>query len=319
VDLNLLTALDVLLEEGSVGRAAARLHLTQPAVSRALGRIRRATGDEILVRAGREMVPTPYAEQVRDEVRALVARATAVLSPTQALDLASLDRVFTLRCHDAVTTALAPALIARARHVAPQVRFRFLAEFGDDLPPGLRDDPAGLRRVTDLEVGATADAGPDVRARQIGAGRLVGVLRRGHPALEARTALDVRAYAGLDHVIVSRRGRLTDPVDVALEQAGLARTVVAAVPTSTAALHLVAQTDHTTVVSAEACRGDIDALDLVTYTVPVDLPVLPLVLRWHRRHDRDPAHRWLRTATEDVLGARAARDTTPAVDRRPCT
>lgn len=301
MDLNLLIALDALLEEGGVGRAAARLCLTQPAMSRALGRIRRATGDDILVRAGREMVPTPYAERVRDEVRALVGRATSLLSPEQILDLASLDRVFTLRCHDAVISALAPGLIARARGVAPRVRFRFLAEVGDDSPPELRDEEADLRRTVDLEVGATADAGPDLRTRQIGTGRLVGVLRHGHPAVESPAGIDPPVYAALEHVTVSRRGRLNDPVDFALDQAGLTRTVIAAVPTSTAALHLVAQTDYTTVVSAETCRGDIDALDLMSYPVPVDLPVLPLVLRWHRRHDRDPAHHWMRATTEEVL------------------
>lgn len=303
MDLNLLAALDALLDEGGVGRAAARLHLTQPAMSRALGRIRRATGDEILVRAGREMVPTPYAEQIRDEVRALLDRATDVLSPGRALDLVTLDRVFTLRCHDAVTNALAAALIIRARRDAPHVRFRFLAEVGDDMSPELRDEQSRLRRETDLEVGATTNAAPDVHARQIATGRLVGVLRRGHPASTRVAPVEARVYAGLEHVIVSRRGRLKDPVDVALERIGLTRTVVAAVPTSTAALHLVARTDCTTAVAAETCRTDIDLLGLATYPIPLDLPTLPLILRWHRRHERDPAHRWLRSLVEDVLGA----------------
>lgn len=290
VDLNLLAALDALLDEGSVGRAADRLHLTQPAMSHALQRVRRATGDEILVRAGRQMVLTPYALEVREEVRGLVERAGAVLSPRRTLDLTSLRRTFTLRCHDAVTNALAPSLVAQGRRHAPAVRFRFLPERSDDTD--------GLRTTTDLEVGATTEAGPDVRTWTLRAGRLVGVLRRGHPVTGE---IDPRAYATLDHVLVSRRGRMDDPVDAALEALGLARTVVATAPTSTAALHVVAGTDCTTAVEAEMCRADLEALDLVAFPLPVDVPALSLVLRWHQRHDRDPAHAWLRGVVAEVL------------------
>jgi DNA-binding transcriptional LysR family regulator len=102
VDLNLLIALDALLEENSVAAAADRLHLSPPAMSRTLSRIRRATGDDILVRAGRTMTPTPRALELREEARELVRRATAVLTPPRTLDLDALDRVFTIRSHDAL-------------------------------------------------------------------------------------------------------------------------------------------------------------------------------------------------------------------------
>src|SRR5919199_290295 len=107
LDLNLLTALDALLEEGSVTGAAERLRLSAPAVSRTLGRIRRLTGDDILVRTGRTMTPTPYALAVREQVGDLVRQANAVLAPRRELDLATLTRTFTLRCHDAIATMLA--------------------------------------------------------------------------------------------------------------------------------------------------------------------------------------------------------------------
>ena len=101
LDLNLLTALDALLEEESVTGAAERLHLSAPAMSRSLGRLRRATGDQILVRNGRIMRPTPRAVALRAEVRALVLRSREVLTPEAPLDLAALRRTFTLRAHDA--------------------------------------------------------------------------------------------------------------------------------------------------------------------------------------------------------------------------
>src|SRR4051812_16000358 len=111
VDLNLLTALDALLEEGSVAGTAARLRLSAPAMSRTLGRIRRATGDQILVRTGRTMTPTPHALALQAEVHALVHAATAVLSRDGDLDVAAIDRTFTLQCHDSVVTAIGPALL----------------------------------------------------------------------------------------------------------------------------------------------------------------------------------------------------------------
>src|SRR3569833_2078633 len=127
LDLNLLTALDALLEEGSVAGAAQRLHVTAPAMSRTLGRIRHATKDQILVRTGREMLPTPYAMGIRAEVHRLVQQAHAVLAPEREVDLSTLERVFTVEWHDAATVAICPALLADVRSRAPGERLRVLA------------------------------------------------------------------------------------------------------------------------------------------------------------------------------------------------
>src|ERR1700727_1713040 len=121
VDFNLLIALDALLEENSVAAAADRLHLSPPAMSRTLSRIRRATGDDILVRSGRAMTPTPRALELREETRELVRRAAAVLTPARTLDLATLARVFTICGHDALAGALAPPLTAAIGAAAPGV------------------------------------------------------------------------------------------------------------------------------------------------------------------------------------------------------
>src|SRR5687767_933458 len=127
-DLNLLTVLDALLEEGSVMGAAERLHLSSPAVSRTLGRIRKVTGDDILVRTGHSMTPTPYALSISEEVHRLVRQANAVLSPSRELDLDRLDRTFTVQCHDALASSVVPTLIGRITAQAPGVRLRVLAE-----------------------------------------------------------------------------------------------------------------------------------------------------------------------------------------------
>src|SRR5258705_9716521 len=192
LDLNLLTALDALLEEGSVLGAAERLRLSPPATSRTLGRIRRATGDQILVRTGRTMTPTPYALRVRADVHRLVQEAQALLSPDGDLDLSTLDRTFTLQFHDAVTAAIRPALLADVRARAPGVRLRFLAEASADTND--------LRHgQVDVEIGASEPALPEIRGEVYAHDRLAVAVPTGDP----REALTLADYAAADHVIVS--------------------------------------------------------------------------------------------------------------------
>ena len=286
VDLNLLVALDALLEENSVAAAAERLHLSQPAMSRTLARIRKATGDDILVRTGRTMTPTPHALALREETRSLVARATAVLTPVTALDLDTLERSFTLRCHDALVSALAPLLTAAIADAAPNVSVRILAEPSADV--------ADLARgQTDLEVGAAAPQRPEIAAHPIGTDRMVAVMRADHPL--AAGALTPQRFAEAEHVTVSRRGRLTGPIDSALADLGLRRRVRAALPTTGAALELAARTTMVTAVAEQVCRPAWTSLRLRARALPLDLPAVPVIVAWHHRYDTDPAHTWLRT------------------------
>lgn len=293
LDLNLLTVLEALVEEGSVAGAAARLRLSSPAVSRSLGRIRRLTGDEILVRTGRTMTRTPYALAVRDEVGELLRQAGRLLIPSASLDLATLERVFTLRAHDALTAAIAPALVSEVLRNAPGVRLRFLAE--------TTHDTEELRHaVVDLELGSSVPAAPELRHELLGGDPLLVVLRRGHPAV---TQLDVAAYAGLPHVVVSRRGRLTDPVDAVLAEYGRQRLVVASVGTIAAAAQIVAGTDAVLTAPGRVMESVIAAFDLVTEPVPVSLPAPRVVSVWHQRSDSDAAHAWLRDRVRATMGA----------------
>lgn len=177
LDLNLLVALDVLLEEQSVGGAARRLHLSEPAMSRTLGRIRRALGDPVLVRAGRQMVPTPHALAVRAEVSAVVERARALFARGRDVDLRTVERTFTILGPDTIAAACGAALLLRTAAEAPGVRVRFLSESHVDAP-FLREGTA------DLEVGAVGAAAPEVHVETLHEDRMVGVVRAGHPLLE---------------------------------------------------------------------------------------------------------------------------------------
>src|SRR5258707_2387587 len=150
-DLNLLVTLDVLLAEGSVARAARRLRLSPSAMSRALARLREATGDPLLVRAGRGLVPSPRAIELRERVSRLVHDAEAALRPADTLTLGQLDRTFTLRTSEGFVANLRARLLARIADEAPGVRLRFL--------PKLDKDSAPLRDGTgDLETGVGGKA-----------------------------------------------------------------------------------------------------------------------------------------------------------------
>ncbi|QFZ18883.1 LysR family transcriptional regulator [Saccharothrix syringae] len=291
LDLNLLAALDALLEEGSVTAAAERLHVTAPAMSRSLGRIRRTTGDQILVRTGRTMTPTPYAIAVREQVHELLQQVRAVLAPSRELDLATLDRTFTLRWHDSLVALAGPALLAAVRERAPGVRLRFLAESHTDTPE--------LRRgEVDLEANAGRPGAPDVRAEEVARTRHVVVVRRGHPLTRGRTLTAAR-YAAAEHITVSRRGKLDNAVDEALARLGLTRHVVAAAPTEAAAFAFVRASDLL-VTAPEAITR---AADLASLPLPLELPPARVYLSWHQRYDTDLAHAWLRDLARDALAA----------------
>ncbi|MFD7247675.1 LysR family transcriptional regulator [Streptomyces massasporeus] len=284
LDLNLLTVLDALLEEGSVMGAAERLHLSSPAVSRTLGRIRAVTGDDILVRTGHSMTPTPYALSVREDVHRLVRQAHEVLSPVREVNPAELRRTFTIQCHDALAGSLLPVLVERIQQRASGVQLRVLAESPvdtDDLRHG---------RV-DLELGGGRPGLSEFRSEPLGDDRLVVAMRADHPCA---AGLDLTSYAAHPHVVISRRGRLTAPIDDALAAEGLRRRVVAAVATVSTALRIATRGDALVTCTAIHGRPLIEAFGLLARPLPIESPAATIHCTWHQRYDSDPAHAWLR-------------------------
>jgi DNA-binding transcriptional LysR family regulator len=290
-DLNLLAALDVLLEEQSVTSAAERLHLSVPATSRTLTRIRQAFGDPILVRAGRGLVPTPYALAIKDEVHRVVASSRGLFQAGRPLDPAQLERRFTIRATDALITQFAPPLLARLSVAAPGVTLRFSAEGDEDLPP-LRDGQV------DLDLGVIDDMGPEVRTMALYSDRMVGLAAPGHPLASGPVTLE--RLAAFPHVVVSRRGRDRGPLDDVLAQAGLTRRVAVIVPTHAAAAFLILSAGLTGIIAGFAARELASATSVRTYEIPAALPPLPISAGWHARYDADPEHRWLRTQVQDI-------------------
>ncbi len=289
-DLNLLATLDVLLAEGSVARAARRLRLSPSAMSRALARLRAATGDPLLVRAGRGLVPTPRALALREPVGRLVQDGEAVLRPAETLDLKQLVRTFTLRTRDGFVENFGPGLLARVAREAPGVRLRFVPKPDKDSAP-LRDGSV------DLETGVVGPAtGPEVRAQGLFRDRFIGVVRKGHPLSRGR--ITPARYAAARHIGVSRRGLDRGPVDEALEARGLTREVVVLVGSFAEALALARASDLVASVP-ERHTGNLRA-GLHGFPLPVPLPEFTVSLLWHPRLDADPAHRWLRGCVREV-------------------
>ncbi len=295
-DLNLLVTLDVLLTEGSVARAAERLRLSQSAMSRALARLRETTGDPLLVRAGRGLVPTPRALELRERVGQLVENAEAMLRPAESLDLKRLVRTFTLRNRDGFVENFGPDLVARVGAMAPGVRLRFVQKPDRDSAPLRSGD-------VDLETGVVGKTtGPEVRAQALFRDRFIGVVRTGHAL--SRGEMTPTRYAAGRHILVSRRGLDSGPVDDALEPLGLKREIVTVVAGFSEALAMARASDLIASVP-ERYTGNLRD-GMFSFPLPVSLPEVTVSLLWHPRLDADPAHRWLRGCVRDICAKQLA-------------
>ncbi|WP_338722639.1 LysR family transcriptional regulator [Pseudomonas tolaasii] len=289
-DLNLLITLDVLLTEGSVARAAQRLQLSSSAMSRALARLRETTGDPLLVRAGRGLVPTPRALALREQVSRLVQEAQAVLRPAQTLDLEQVARTFTLLASEEFVENLGPALLARIAVEAPGVRLRFVNKTDKDY--------ALLREGSvDLVIGVVdPDASPEILTQALFRDRLVGVVRSGHSL--SRGAVTAQRFAQGRHVYVSRRGLDRGQIDEALEAKGLTRDISTIVAGFATALALARDTDLIASVPERYTAHQREGLH--SFVLPVAIPTFTVAMLWHPRLDADLAHRWLRGCLREV-------------------
>jgi len=292
-DLNLLVTLDAVLAEGSVTGAARRLGLSPSAMSRALARLRDTTGDPLLVRAGRGLVPTPRALELRERIAGLVEEAEAVLRPADGPDLATLERTFTLRASEGFVENFGPELIARVAAEAPRVRLRFVAK-PDKRAASLREGSV------DLETGVVEPTtGPELRAQALFRDRLVGVVRGDHAL--AGGAVTAARYLVARHIAVSRDGAPQWPVDQELERAGHAREVIVTVGGFGTAVGLARSTDLVATVPDRHTARLRDGMH--TFPLPLETAEFTVSALWHPRLDADPAHRWLRRVLRAACGA----------------
>ncbi len=291
MDLNLLVALDALLSAGSVSGAAQRMHLSAPAMSHTLARIRHALGDPILVRAGRRLVPTVRAEALREPVRRLVADAQALMQVHASVALQRAQREFRVRAPEGMGIVYGAALLAALREHMPQATLRFIPESDSDTM-ALREG-----RI-DLDVGTLPDRGPEIRTALLYEQPLVGVARAGHALLQARVT--ARRFAAHEHVAIAQRGRSPASIDSLLAEAGCRRRVALTVPSAYGALMAAARSALVACVPEPLARTVGEGLGLVSFKLPFTLPAEQVFQAWHPRDETDPAHQCLRQCVAAV-------------------
>ncbi|QEU96785.1 LysR family transcriptional regulator [Streptomyces kanamyceticus] len=287
LDLNLLRVFDALMDTGSVSAAAARLHLSTPATSRALGRLRRAMNDQILVRAGRGLVPTPFAQRSAAKVKALLDAAAELRVDPDGSDPRSWRRTFAIRVNDGLSPVLAPRLTHRIAAEAPDVRLRFVPQDSKE-PDPLRDGSL------DLDIGIADPPPPDLHTRTLFSDRFVAVTSA-HSDLGKAAHLTVDDLCAHPHISASRRGLAHGPLDEALGRLGRSRRVVAVVPSFAVAALMALEGDVICLGPRMVAEHLVERqVPLRWHEVPLELPSVDVQLRWHRRLDDDPASQWLR-------------------------
>lgn len=286
-DLNLLLALDALLDEGSVIGAARRMHLSAPAMSRTLGRIREALGDPVFVQVGRKLIPTPKALAMREQVRLAVEQASQVFAADAEIDLKSLDRRFSVRATDEfVSIHLGHLLDAMARDM-PRAMLRFSPE-EDDV-----DEEALRSGRIDLFISASRKLGPEIRVQALFTTTFVGVARVNHPIFDEE--ITPERLTRWEHINVSRRGKAAGPVDAALEAQGLRRHVALVLPNPYTALFALQDSDLLLPLPRHLASTALSAgLRIRVFDLPTPLETVLLTQAWHPRLEGDPAHQWLR-------------------------
>jgi DNA-binding transcriptional LysR family regulator len=294
LNLNLLVALDALIAERSVTRAAARLGLSQPAVSHALARLRKALGDPLLVRSPRGMDLTPRAQAIAGPLTRALGDLAAAVRPPAFFDPARTARRFRIATDDYLERLLLPKLLPRLWQEAPGIDIEVTtsgARSGHDLADGLVDAviaPAGV-------IGPL----PGAYTQHLFEERFVCLSRQDHPAIGRRLTLD--AYVAVPHILVSPGGRPGSIVDKALSKLGRRRRVAVNVPHFLAALPIVRQSDVVITIGSRLAFASREGLRI--HKPPLDLPGFSVSLFWHEREHADPAHVWFRRIVASVAKA----------------
>jgi DNA-binding transcriptional LysR family regulator len=284
VDVNLLVAFEALVQEKNVTRAARRLAISQSAMSHTLARLRTALGDELFVRAGSGMTPTPVALRIAVPIREALARIGAVLVRSGPLDPAELRATFRLRAFDFAQIAIVPRLVAALASSAPHVTVIALAH-GRDTARALEEGTA------DLAIGLVREPhGPT--QRELSSEPFASVVRGGHPCLASPMTLE--RFAALRHAIVSPVGRPSGFVDGVLAEHGLARDVAYTSPHLYSAALAVARSDMILTGAARVLAELVTTLPLTLVPLPVEVPPFHVAMTWHERRTEDEVHRWLR-------------------------
>jgi DNA-binding transcriptional LysR family regulator len=293
VDLNLLPLLDALLTERHVTRAAETVGLSQPAASRALGRLRRLFDDPLLVRSGGGLALTPRAEALRDPVRRALGLVQGAIDTPSGFDPASTRRTARLMSDDYSELVLLPGLLDRLTRSAPGIDLWAHPPQGGSTQP-LVDGEADFL-VMPLREGERL--APGVRAEPLYSDRFVCMVKRGHPLAKRPT---LERFLSARHAFIAPRSRRGGPVDDALAARGKERHIALAVPHFLVMPFLVASSDLVLTLGERIARRYATFLPVVLFEPPLSLRGFTIGLYWHEKDANDPALAWLRDQFADV-------------------
>jgi DNA-binding transcriptional LysR family regulator len=286
IDLNLLRVFDAVLHEKGVTPAAARLGLTQPAVSNALARLRKVFGDALFVRTPRGVDATPFARELAEPVRQALALLESALAHGPGFDPATSARAFRFYMSDLGQVEFLPPLVERVQRVATGVRLEAVAldleHIGDELAAG----------ALDLAVGFLPGLGPPLRRRALFRDPYVCLVRADHPLVAK--GLTRRRFLEASHALVTYRGGGHRVIEEALERAGIARRIALRVPHFTVVPMVLERTDLILTLPARVARVYERRGNVRSLTPPVPIPQAEVAVHWHERFDADPGNRWLR-------------------------
>lgn len=294
-DLNLLRVFDALMRERKVVAAAARLGLTPPAVSNALARLRRATGDALFVRSAAGMQPTPHALALAETVGPALSALQQALAAPRAFEPAAAARRFRVAMTDIGEIVFLPRLMQALAREAPQVALQTVR----NAAAATREQMA--QGDVDLAVGWLPELEAGFHQRRLFEQRYVCLMAAGHPL--ARGRLTPARYRAARHLVVQAEGTGHDRMVRALRQQGVQVLVPLTVPHFVAVPWILAQTDLVATVPLKLADQVAAPLQLVRREVPVSLPPFEVNLVWHERVHGDAGHRWLRERWAALFGA----------------
>jgi DNA-binding transcriptional LysR family regulator len=292
MDLNLLVSLDVLLAECHVTRAAARLGLSQPALSAQLRQLRDAFGDPLLVPGPRGMTPTTRAMALKQPLRELLAGFHGLVSAGQSFDPRTAQQVFRVAATDSIHSSVTTPLAARLVTQAPHCRLAMQRSDLQTLPEQLASGELDLALLTPQAMPAT------LHARKLYDEDFLCVMRRGHPA--AARPMDLDTFCALAHVLVSTSGGgFVGAVDASLQALGRSRRVQISVDSFLLVPSLIVGTDLIATVPARLARHWAEQLAVVS--VPLEVRGFSVSMAWHPRAHADSAQVWLRETLRQAL------------------
>ncbi len=287
IDLNLLVAFEALYAEQNVTGAAQRLHVGQPAMSAALGRLRSLFADDLFVRVGREMRPTAKADAIAPQVAVALNAIRAALSKPQAFSPASSRQVFTLATSDYFASLIVPKMLKLFRDQAPYIDLRFITVEKESFVELLEGE------VIDVALGTFAHLPAHIFQENLLSERFVGVCRLGHPALE-KGKVSLEKFAAFPQALFTLRRDATGIIDQTLAEQGLQRRIALTVPYWFALPTAIAASDLLAAIPSCLEQHFIQHYQVQSFEIPLKLPSWAIALAWSKLKDRDPANLWLR-------------------------